>query len=156
VIGSLAAPLASSVSLSDHQAVELERLNRLLAAGDGELRVARLGGVGVGHALIVYRLTSFVEEHVLADHDDPRVVVDELNARRSGLLTDVLVVPGHRRRGVGGALVEDAIARARAAKLRELTLFVAADNIEARRLYARLGFHHARSWPHVLEYSYAL
>jgi ribosomal protein S18 acetylase RimI-like enzyme len=150
------APLPSSLTLSDTQAVELERLNRLLAAGDGELRVARLGDVGVGHALVVYRLTAFVEQHVLADHADPRAVVDELNARGSGLLTDVLVMPAHRRRGVGRALVEDAIGRARAARLRQLTLFVAADNTEARRLYARLGFEHTRSWPHVLEYTLAL
>jgi ribosomal protein S18 acetylase RimI-like enzyme len=144
--------VASSLALSESQAEELARLNGLLTAGDGELRVARIGSVGVGHALVVYRITSWVEGSVLAEHPDPRAVADELRGRRTGLLTDVLVVHSHRRQGVGRALVEDAMALARAAGLAQITLFVAASNESARRLYERLGFAHVRTWPHVLEY----
>jgi ribosomal protein S18 acetylase RimI-like enzyme len=144
--------VVSSLALSHEQTEELSRLNALLVAHDGELRVARLGGVGVGHALVVYRITPWVEASVLGDHPDPRAVADELRARGSALVTDVLVVAGYRRRGIGRALVEDALALARSAGLAELTLFVAATNGDARRLYDRLGFTQSRSFPHVLEY----
>jgi ribosomal protein S18 acetylase RimI-like enzyme len=50
------------------------------------------------------------------------------------------VDPGFRRTGVGRALVEAVIARARAAGKRRVVLHVVADNTDARGLYERTGF----------------
>ena len=50
------------------------------------------------------------------------------------------VDPGFRRSGVGRALVEAVIARARAAGKRRVVLHVVADNTDARGLYERTGF----------------
>ena len=50
------------------------------------------------------------------------------------------VDPGHRRRGVGKALLHAAIEQARAAGARRLMLRVLAHNTSARDLYAACGF----------------
>ncbi len=126
--------------LTDSQRLGLERLNGFLASGGGVLRVARIGGVGVGHALVILRLDDWVEENVLDDQPDPPATVAELRARRAALMTDLLVLPGHRRQGVGRVLVHDALEVARAAGVAELALFVAKDNVAARRLYDEAGF----------------
>ena len=59
---------------------------------------------------------------------------------RVGLLEDMVVTPGARGRGVGGQLLEAAIAHARAAGCRRLTLLTDADNAGAQRFYRRRGF----------------
>jgi ribosomal protein S18 acetylase RimI-like enzyme len=128
----------------------------LLESGNGVLRVARSGGVGIGHVLLLLGLTEWVERTVLSDHADPRMLAEALRARGSGLITDLLVVPSHRRQGVGAALVEDALGLARAAGLAEVALFVSGDNLPALRLYERLGFKARTEWPHVIEYTRAL
>lgn len=50
------------------------------------------------------------------------------------------VDPGFRGAGVGRALVDEVIARARAGAKRRLILHVVADNVPARGLYERKGF----------------
>ena len=52
----------------------------------------------------------------------------------------MLVAPGWRRRGVGRALMAEAIARARAAGAHKLTLQVWPHNTAALALYERFGF----------------
>jgi GNAT superfamily N-acetyltransferase len=59
---------------------------------------------------------------------------------RAGLLEDRVGAPAARGRGVGGRLLEAAIAHARAAGCRRLTLLTDADNAGAQRFYRRRGF----------------
>jgi RimJ/RimL family protein N-acetyltransferase len=55
-------------------------------------------------------------------------------------LKGLMVSPAHRRRGVGRALLRAAIAAAREAGARRLTLRVLGHNADARSLYAACGF----------------
>jgi ribosomal protein S18 acetylase RimI-like enzyme len=55
-------------------------------------------------------------------------------------VSGIAVDPALRRRGVGRALVDAAIAEARARGARRLTLRVLAPNDGARRLYESAGF----------------
>jgi len=132
--------VSASVPLTDSQRQGLDRLNNFLAGGGGLLRVARIGGLGVGHVLVILKLDEWVEEHVLDDQRDPAAVAEELRGRRSALMTDLLVLHAHRRQGIGRALVQDAIEVANAAGAAELALFVAKDNFPARQLYRELRF----------------
>ena len=55
-------------------------------------------------------------------------------------LVSMWVDPGHRRRGVAGALVDRAVAWAAERRAREVVLWVVDDNAAARTLYERAGF----------------
>ncbi len=55
-------------------------------------------------------------------------------------ITAVSVTPKARGRGVGAALLEDAVARAREASMTSIALDVDAKNSGARRLYEKHGF----------------
>jgi ribosomal protein S18 acetylase RimI-like enzyme len=57
---------------------------------------------------------------------------------------DLAVLPGHRGRGIGRALLAGAEQDARAAGCCKLTLEVLEDNLPARRLYEAFGFHDVR------------
>jgi RimJ/RimL family protein N-acetyltransferase len=59
--------------------------------------------------------------------------------RHKGLLWGMYVRPDHRAAGIGRTLVEAIIEHARQ-HVELLQLFVIADNLPARRLYANLGF----------------
>ena len=59
--------------------------------------------------------------------------------RHKGLLWGMYVRPDHRAAGIGRTLVEAIIEHARQ-RVELLQLFVIADNLPARRLYANLGF----------------
>ena len=59
--------------------------------------------------------------------------------RHKGMLWGMYVRPDHRAAGIGRKLVEAIIAHARQ-HVELLQLFVIADNLSARRLYASLGF----------------
>ena len=59
--------------------------------------------------------------------------------RHKGMLWGMYVRPDHRSAGIGRKLVEAVIAHARQ-HVELLQLFVVADNMPARRLYASLGF----------------
>lgn len=53
---------------------------------------------------------------------------------------DLAVTAGHRRKGVGRALLEDVLRRARESGCAKVTLEVRDDNVNARRLYERMDF----------------
>ena len=55
-------------------------------------------------------------------------------------VSDLVVLPAYRRRGLGRALLEQAEAYARAMGARALRVGVLARNDDAARLYRRLGF----------------
>ena len=57
-----------------------------------------------------------------------------------GAIDNVAVAPAYRRRGIGDALVADALARGRALGLAFITLEVRASNAPAIALYERHGF----------------
>src|SRR5688500_14554441 len=104
-----------------------------MVAGDGVLRVGRLLGQGVGRALIFLRITPAVERAVLAP--SPPGFADDLRARDSGLLTDLIVSEEQRCRGIGTLLVRDALRVAAAAGRSRLSLEVRRDNLAALRIY---------------------
>lgn len=87
----------------------------LLQLDASELTVAQAGGRIIG-----YTVTWFLGDEV---H-----------------LANVAVRTEGRKRGVGRALVEDVIARARHSGARRVLLEVRESNYDARRLYASLGF----------------
>lgn len=128
--------MAATGPLTEKQQRDLVALNELLVRGDGVLRVARVGGVGVGRSLVFLRISPSVEQTVVSE----AALATQLRSERSALLTDLVVADEHRRRGIGSLLVEDACRIARAAGLRRLTLEVRADNEAACGLYERLGF----------------
>lgn len=53
---------------------------------------------------------------------------------------DLIVEPAYRNKGIGRALLETVIERARAARHCKITLEVRADNLGAQQLYSKLGF----------------
>ncbi|NCA10963.1 N-acetyltransferase [bacterium] len=63
----------------------------------------------------------------------------------SGSIQNIGVVPGHRGRGLGTALIEQALAGFRGHGLRKATLEVTASNSRAVRLYQQLGFRKAKT-----------
>ncbi len=129
-------PVTAQGPLSDRQVRDLAALNDSLVRGDGVLRIARVAGVGVGRSLVFLRISPSVELTVLSDPS----LAYRLRGEGSALLTDLVVADGHRRRGIGSMLVEDACRIAAGAGLRRLSLEVRADNEAARGLYERLGF----------------
>jgi len=56
------------------------------------------------------------------------------------LVTDLVVLPSHRGRGIGARLLREAEAFVRAAGATELRIGVLADNVAARQLYLGAGF----------------
>ena len=68
-----------------------------------------------------------------------------IDRRRTGMIQNVGIVPGHRGLGLGTALIERALAGFRAAGLWAAALEVTADNPRAVRLYQRLGFRRTKT-----------
>jgi ribosomal protein S18 acetylase RimI-like enzyme len=60
--------------------------------------------------------------------------------RKTAHVSDIYVRPEHRRRGIGQALLAELIEPAREAGLGHVSLEVLMHNVDARRLYDRLGF----------------
>ncbi len=58
----------------------------------------------------------------------------------AALLEDVIVLPGHRGRGIGSALLRHVVDEARKQGVLRLTLLTDAKNARAQRLYSKLGF----------------
>ena len=77
---------------------------------------------------------------VLAEGQEIAAVSVLLPAAPVSWLASVAVRPSHRRRGLGRALLRDAVARARAASARWLSLEVDRANRVAVDLYLREGF----------------
>ncbi len=59
---------------------------------------------------------------------------------KKGHVVSIAVLPEHRQKGIGNALVEEAIAGVKLKKSDELYLEVRCSNNEAIRLYEKLGF----------------
>ena len=75
-------------------------------------------------------------------------VVDKLG---TGMIQNVGIVPGHRGRGLGSLLVQQAMNGFGRAGLRKASLEVTAENTSAAKLYRRLGFRRARTVYKVVE-----
>jgi ribosomal protein S18 acetylase RimI-like enzyme len=60
---------------------------------------------------------------------------------------DLAVMPTHRRRGIGSRLLDAVTERAQQTGCCKVTLEVRASNVDARRLYERLGFSDAGGQP---------
>lgn len=71
-------------------------------------------------------------------------LLDHRIARQEGFISDVAVAADFRRRGVGTALLAHAEQYAVDRRLRFLSLYVAADNLPARTLYAQHHFQLTR------------
>jgi len=84
-----------------------------------------------GAAFIIVLRTAAVG---VAGYCSYRLVADELQ------ISNVAVRPEHRRCGFGRALVEAALAHARASGATTALLEVRRSNVSAQRLYAGLGF----------------
>ncbi len=59
------------------------------------------------------------------------------------VLNDLYVCTDHRRKGVGRALLDDMVARGRAAGVARLELATAADNAVAQQVYEACGWQHS-------------
>lgn len=83
----------------------------------------------------------------VVDTEDPRRLpvgfLFDLLASPAGEIITLGVAPEARRRGAARALLADLFARARARRVRAITLEVAADNRPALILYESLGFSRA-------------
>ncbi len=63
-----------------------------------------------------------------------------------GYMSVLAVVPSHRRRGIGGALVHAAIVYLRSRGLKTIQVDAFTDNLPAVRLYQNLGFRIIRTY----------
>jgi ribosomal protein S18 acetylase RimI-like enzyme len=58
----------------------------------------------------------------------------------AALFEDLIVLPGHRGRGIASSLVDFVIRQARMHGLLRLTMLTDVQNVRAQRLYRKLGF----------------
>jgi ribosomal protein S18 acetylase RimI-like enzyme len=87
----------------------------------GEILVARVDGIIIGHAQVV-------------ETDEPGVVE----------LKSLAIYEQWRSQGIGGALVQAALARCREQKMRSMLVATAAASIRALQFYQRQGFRICR------------
>ena len=99
-----------------------------LEAHEGALLVAEVDDEVVAFVGVLGR----VPRESLDDGDDAHAFIGEVS-----------VMPGHRGRGIGKALIDAAIAHARGCGASNIRLAVVSENEGARRLYESLGFRSA-------------
>ncbi len=68
-----------------------------------------------------------------------------LSWQQGGEIADLIVIPSHRNRGIGQALINGLLDRARNLGMAAVEIGVQADNERARALYERLGFSYRRT-----------
>jgi ribosomal protein S18 acetylase RimI-like enzyme len=103
-----------------------DRIRQLLDGGDTKVL---LGGSGPdGLAVLRFR---------------PAIWTDALEC----YLAELYVAPEQRGRGIGRALMEAAIALARAEGATYMDLGTSEDDVAARALYESLGFSNREGWP---------
>ncbi|HYH20418.1 MAG TPA: GNAT family N-acetyltransferase [Azospirillum sp.] len=107
--------------------------------------VAEADGVviGLAHAYPALWMRDVDRTGFPADRLEHIRAFDETQDWGSLFLSALAVVPGWRRRGVAGRLLEAVYGRARAIGFDRVTLHVWADNAPARHLYERQGFTEA-------------
>lgn len=110
------------------------------------------GGVGDGYRAVLRDVDDRVRScDVLVAEVDGRVVGSvtyvpgpgpyaELAEEGEAEIRMLAVAPGHEGSGIGRALVEACIARARAAGRRRIPLYTTGAMVRAHHLYERLGF----------------
>jgi ribosomal protein S18 acetylase RimI-like enzyme len=103
-----------------------ERVRQLMAAG--EISVLLVGTGPQGLAVLRFR---------------PAIWTEALDC----YLEELYVVPGHRGRGLGRALMEEAIELARRRGASRMDLGTGADDVAARALYESLGFSNREGKP---------
>jgi ribosomal protein S18 acetylase RimI-like enzyme len=74
-------------------------------------------------------------------HELAGVVLTSLVAPRVAHVTQICVMPGYQRQGIGRRLMESAMEALRARGIERLSLTVTASNERAVRLYRNIGFH---------------
>ncbi len=77
--------------------------------------------------------------------------MDGLKVSHVGELWGMFVAPGHRKSGIGQALINAVIAHARG-RVDQVHLTVVAENAGACRLYRRIGFQACGVEPRALRY----
>jgi N-acetylglutamate synthase-like GNAT family acetyltransferase len=113
--------------------IEFERITRDSGSLDEAARRAELRGL-LGPDLESGALRAWLAEDAGAAVAQAAL---RLFSSGEGEILNVYTTPGYRRRGIGGRLVDAAIAEARALGLRRLTLQSTDDS---RRLYKGRGF----------------
>ncbi len=118
----LAQLFAQEAEFSPDRAAQQRGLAAILAdPGLGILLIAVEGGRVVAMVSLLYTVSTAL-------------------GARVALLEDMVVDAGARGRGLGSALLEHAIAHARASGCRRITLLTDDDNAAAQRFYGRHGF----------------
>jgi len=102
-----------------------EHIHARCREASGQVFVAEANGAVVGFVTILAR-------EPFTDLDDPPGTY--------AVITDLVVLPDHRRSGIGRQLLECAEAFARAAEAQGLRIAVLAANGVARRLYLRAAY----------------
>jgi len=129
---------------------------RLARRGDGEqlgLLLAELGHAGAGDTGTVHWVLSHpeIEVHVAADGSDRPLGLLSLSHRpqlrlsgRIATIDELVVLPGARRQGVGRALVQRALERARVLSVKRVELQLPSVPTEATyRFCEAMGFKDA-------------
>ena len=113
---------ASETEFEADRATQEEALRQLLSdPGDSAVFVARRAGRVVGMVSLLAQVSTVL--------GGPTYVLE-----------DMVVTLAERDRGVGGQLLDHALAYADATGARRVTLLTDADNDSAHRFYARRGF----------------
>lgn len=124
--------------------LEIGRGRALRESGNFSWRnawMARSDGTAAG-MILGYRLPDQMQPDDLSDVPELVRPLVQLEARApsSWYLNVLAVYPEHRRRGLGGVLLNHAVAVASADGASEVSLIVEDVNDDARRLYLRMGF----------------
>jgi ribosomal protein S18 acetylase RimI-like enzyme len=128
-----AEPFAFSKAVEEHQATSVETIAARLPETANRFTLGALeSGVLIGNA-------TFMRD-------------EGLKERHKGRVLAVYVTASHRCRGVGRALMDALLARARVCVgLEQVVLAVTADNGEAGKLYRRCGFEGCGIEPRALK-----
>lgn len=98
------------------------------------------------NAGIAFIIVARTDQAAIAGYCSYRIVADELQ------INNVAVRPGHRRLGLGRALVRAAVAHGRRKGARIAVLEVRRSNAGAQRLYTGLGFREIGQRPRYYEH----
>lgn len=122
MIGLLGHLFAQEAEFAPDEAAQRRGLEMIMSnPGAGCLLVAEDGGQVIGMVGLLYTVSTAL-------------------GARVALLEDMVVAPEARNSGAGRALLDAAIARAKADGCRRITLLTDDDNEAAQRFYKRAGF----------------